>query len=383
MFNYQSYDDNLDGNISAAHHQYDPETGEIFNFTINFGRTPSMTVFSISKTGKVTILAKITHRLLPNGAGSVPFNPSYIHSFWLTKDYVILPESPLYYSNHGLDLVFSGTVIGGLAWQENAQTYLHVISRDPSKGGHIVSVPTDPFFTFHTANGFSEKDEQGNTTLHLDCCAFANGDVVYAVHGYGAVDERNGSSNNVGKKKDKFRGLSLDEDNAIHYANLVRYSVFLPMDDIRKDAKVTHRVLTENMEFPRFSQKNTIKPYRYVWGCQQMGDNHEYTGLVKVDLETGETIKFALDNCVCSEPIFVPKDMKSTDAPEDQGALLSFVNVPESAKKDGSSSSSNCFLIILDAATMQELARCDIGNFNATTFHGSFVDMEFQSVSLN
>lgn len=338
-----------------------------------------MTVFSISKTGQVTILAKITHRLLPNGKYT-SFNPSYIHSFWLTKDYVVIPESPLIYTNHGLDLVLSGTVVGGLAWQANEPSYLHVISRN-KQAGQVVSVPTDPFFTFHTANGFGETDSEGNTTLHLDCCAFASGDVVYAVHSFGAVDEGVDTNSKQGaKKEEKLRGLRLDSDGAADYADLVRYSISLPSNENGKNAKVTRRVLAENVEFPRFSPKKTITPYRYVWGCQQTGDNRQDTGLIKVDLTTGETARFALDNCTCSEPVFVPKDMESADAPEDQGALLSFVNV-RATSVDGSSS--DCFILILDAANMQELARCYIGKFNATTFHGSFVDMEFQSVSPN
>jgi torulene dioxygenase len=57
---------------------------------------------------------------------------------------------------------------------------------------------------------------------------------------------------------------------------------------------------------------------------------------------------------------------------EDDGVILSIVNRKH-----------QCFLVVLDAATMVELARSVMGNFTANTIHGSFVDHHGKGVAVN
>jgi torulene dioxygenase len=72
----------LKGQMSCAHAQLDHETGEIFNFNLDLGASCTWRIFKSSlTTGKTEILAAISDKNVP---------PAYIHSFCLTKDYVIL-----------------------------------------------------------------------------------------------------------------------------------------------------------------------------------------------------------------------------------------------------------------------------------------------------
>ncbi|KAI9312483.1 carotenoid oxygenase [Dichotomocladium elegans] len=352
LFKYENYHHEFEGFLSAAHHQYDPHTDETFSLTLRFGHLPAINIFAIHKSGEVTrMLARLTHRHLPNGDTTQPILPCYIHSFWLTERYVIIPETPLHYSNNGLDLVMNGTIITGLAWKEDAPAYLHVIDRQ--NGGLVVSVPTEAFAMFHTANAWDSVDDDGNIVIHMDCCAFKNADFLYKLSG------------NSPPTSIRIRGITIFPDNEVEYPDLRRYRII--MKDA-KDARASVSTLVSNFEFPRFSQRQALEPYTFAWGCQRLTDGR--VCIAKANLETGRILPFDLRGHFFSESIFVPRP-DATE--EDDGALLSFVNTQD-----------RCMLLVLDARTMEEIVRCDIGNFTATTFHGSYVDSDhFENISIN
>lgn len=82
---YGALDHRLSGGMTASHACVDPVTGDTYNFVLNFGKTPTYTVFGIpgdsghGSTEKVNILAVI------DDAPS-----AYIHSFFMTTKYVVL-----------------------------------------------------------------------------------------------------------------------------------------------------------------------------------------------------------------------------------------------------------------------------------------------------
>lgn len=372
------------GPLSAAHHQYDPETKEVFNFVTNMGRTPSLVAFKVSPSGETTILAEIKQRKLPENlqgdtynAKKGPFVPTYIHAFWMTKNYIIFPESPLQFTNNGLDILLTGNLTASMRWDEEGPMYLHVVSRHGD--GHVTTLPVEPFYTFHTSNAWDTVDEQGNVQLHLDACAFPNGDVAYSVHSFGHPVRPTDEPKVADMTHTKPRGITMPPVyNGLAFGDLKRYTLSWNADS----ASTSATTLTRNAEFPRFNPLNTLKPYRYVWANQQImvsDTSCERYNLVKIDLETGKLTKFDKPGYACSEPIFVPRSMVAGEKEEDEGAILSLVNIldPKDPEKD------RCILLILDAQTMKEVGRCDVGDFTTTTFHGSFVDQHFENVSMN
>jgi torulene dioxygenase len=78
---YEQLDPRLDGPLSAAHSCRDQETGDFYNYSCKFGaRFPTYKIFRIGgKDGKVDVLAEIK---------DAP--PSYVHSFAMTKRFVVL-----------------------------------------------------------------------------------------------------------------------------------------------------------------------------------------------------------------------------------------------------------------------------------------------------
>ncbi|KAF7724670.1 hypothetical protein EC973_000842 [Apophysomyces ossiformis] len=361
LFNYASLDKRLDGELSAAHHQYDPVTGEIFNFTLKL-MPPRLQVFVTTRTGEVHVLANISRH---NGKS---IRPAYIHSFWLTKNYVIIPESPLYF--HAIDFLVGGTAVSGLHWDRSRPTYLHVIGRRPDQG-HITTIEVEPFYTFHTANAWDSMDED-EPVITMDCAAFPDGDIIYQLQTFGnPLRKPQPSFDQVQTVKPN--GITMHPKRQNTFGDMRRYRIWLRSERSRYD------VLARNVEFPRFNQNLALKPYRYVYCCEmQPVDTYktETYGLVKLDLNDGSTYKYEQDGFCCSEPIFVPNP---NGVDEDDGVVLSFVNVIDRQASEHDRS----ILMILDAKDMKELARCDIGSFTAVTFHGSYVNHDFENISIN
>ena len=106
-----------------------------------------------------------------------------------------------------------------------------------------------------------------------------------------------------------------------------------------------------------YRHRNT-RDYRYAWGASsRVGDWLD--SVVKLDV-TGidEPLTWSEDGCYPGEPVFVG------DGEPDSGVLLSIVL---DARRDTS------FLLVLDAGTLEELARADAPHTIPFHFHGDFM----------
>jgi carotenoid cleavage dioxygenase-like enzyme len=83
--------------------------------------------------------------------------------------------------------------------------------------------------------------------------------------------------------------------------------------------------------------------------------------IVKADVAKRSSTIWAEDGCYPGEPVFVAAP---NAAHEDEGALLSVV-------LDGRTG--NSFLLVLDASSLQELARAEVPHHIPFGFHGQFV----------
>jgi carotenoid cleavage dioxygenase-like enzyme len=83
-------------------------------------------------------------------------------------------------------------------------------------------------------------------------------------------------------------------------------------------------------------------------------------GIVKLDVERGEHATWTQDGQYPGEPVFVPEPGAEA---EDAGVLLSVV-------LDAARGTS--FLLVLDAATLEERARAEVPHHIPFSFHGQF-----------
>lgn len=358
VFTYTTYDKQLKGQFSAAHHQMDPKTNEIFNFTLLFAPKPRMVVFSANQEGEVKVLADISQR-----TDNTAFQAPYIHSFWLSENYVIIPESPLTYGDKGINMLLTGAALSSMIWKEGAPTYLHIIHR---QGGLVASIPVPGFFTFHVANAFETTDENGDSILTLDSASFATGDIMHQLHQFGGAQAKRAYTGS--EQTSLLNGIKFPPHRQTSFGDFKRYKL-----NISQKKFIGDQTICENVEFPRFNQTYYFKDYQFAFGCQLSAyteKQDESNGLVKINLKTKEVKRYdGPEGFYCSEPIFVPHPEAKS---EDEGVLLSLVN-----------NTNCCYLVVVDAVKMVELARFTIGQFTAVTFHGSYVDHEFESINVN
>ena len=351
-----------------------------------------MIAFSINRSGQVSILAEITHRKLASKNDchfGTRIRPSFIHAFMLTQNHVIIPESPLYYNN--TDILFAGNAAGSYVWDEKSPSFFHIISRRPDMG-HVITIPVDNFFSFHHGNAWDTiDDENGNPMIILDTCAFPNADIIYQLHSFGTYLRGPDYSLSIATRDDKKHtrpmGISFPPIRQSSFGDLRRYRLSWNRD--LTEGSGSYTTIAQNIEFPRFSQHYALRRNRFVWACQLLTPSTtkeaERYSLVKINLESGTIVSYNKPRYSCSEPIFIPKKKFIDDNDddngrcEDEGAVVCLVNVVGKAGPEEDRS----FLLVLDACTMEEIARCDIGAYNISTFHGSYVDSDYNNVSIS
>lgn len=100
------------------------------------------------------------------------------------------------------------------------------------------------------------------------------------------------------------------------------------------------------------------RPHRFVYGISNKNETQLFGNIVKVDLESGETISWSLEGAYTGEPVFVA-DPEGVD--EDDGCLL--LVVLEGRRRR------SC-MVCLDAKTMTEVARAPMPISVPFGFHG-------------
>lgn len=140
----------LKGSLSAAHARSDPVTGDIFNFNLEFGSTPTWRIFKVEKaSGKTSILATITD--CPG---------AYIHSFFLTGKYVVLCVWNSYFSMNGLSVLYHRNILDALQpYDETKKNRWYVIDRSEKQEGVVGVYESESFYAFHSINAWDEGDD--------------------------------------------------------------------------------------------------------------------------------------------------------------------------------------------------------------------------------
>lgn len=322
------------GNMTAAHGQYDAATGEYFNFVLDLGPNPGVyKVFCVNPNGKLEVLAEIRDRT------------SYVHSFALTKNYIIFIVFPQRVDS--MKVLFERSLLGAMAFDENADTKFYVISRTQKK--LVATYSSESFWCFHTVNSF--EDSVGD--IQIDLCRYENADFISQLY-----------VNNLRTKDySQFDG-----------ALLYRYSLPSVEQVIASQGKsaalplaVGKKLCDTALELPRFNETMHLKEYRYAYGPRlgrdptDSSEPQTLSRIAKIDLRTGASFCWSQPHGHCSEAIFVPNP---DGVEEDDGCLVCVAF-------DASCSSS--FLLILNARTMSEIARAPCPTVPAG-FHGAYIN---------
>ncbi|KKK21384.1 hypothetical protein AOCH_000719 [Aspergillus ochraceoroseus] len=332
------------GPLSCAHARYDQVTGDLYNYNLNFGLSGgAYRIFKTSAdTGKTEIIATI------RGPG---VKAAYIHSFFLTEDFIILCVWPLYFTGHGASVLWGRNIIDALKFNPHAQTKWYVVDRKGGRG-QVVTFQSPAFFSFHTVNAFQEaKSEKGTVDILCDIIQYPDDRLM-----------RNLYYENV---------LSTGSGRPPHESaspTFVRYKLAgVPMKGRIPKGKIRSAEIIKAVkgagELPTLNPHYGTKKQRYTYGIVDRGYSSFVDGLGKIDLETNEITYWGKEPKphTPGEAIFVSD---GTDESEDAGYLLSVV-------LDGEKGTS--YLMCLNARDMTEVARAEIDHAISITLHGTHV----------
>ena len=315
IFNYEK---KYKQHITTVHPQFDFKEKTVYQLVTRFGRVSHYRFLRIFEDGRTEVV------------GEIPVSqPSYMHSFGLSPNYLILTEFPLVVQP--LALLFQiKPFIENFKWKPKRGTVFHIMER---KSGKVIArIKTDPFFAFHHINAYEKGDE-----LIVDINGYPDAEVINAFY------------------LDRMR----DENSEIPFGDLRRYKINL------KTKRISHEILADeclelsHFDYQRFNMKAN---YRFVYGVSINKNKRKgfYNQLVKFDLKSGKTKTWFEEHSYPGEPIFVGKPDRSK---EDDGVLFSVI-LDEKAEQS--------FLLMLDAESMQEIARAEVPQAILFGYHGTF-----------
>ncbi|KAJ7185374.1 carotenoid oxygenase [Mycena filopes] len=340
----------LTGQTSCAHPEFDPETGDMFNFNLDFGSTPVYRVFCTSAaTGKTTILAKLSGK---------DAKAAYLHSFFLTENFLILCVWPSYFQLGGAGILWQRNILDALAdFDPSAKTKWHVIDRRHGKGV-VAMFESSAMFAFHSVNAYETPGKGGALDIICDVVQLRNLDILKKFY----YDNMVSTAPNAGKRT---------FDYVAGKDGMARYKLAgIPTATESSSSSKPLRCAAELVfimppsatgELPTINPAYHTKPHRYIYGVGDRRQSSFLDSLVKMDTATQTGQVWSATAQTPGEPIFVANPERED---EDEGVVLSVV-------LDGMSGCS--YLLVLDAKTWTEVGRAEVPAAVGFGFHGMHV----------
>ncbi|KAI5455604.1 carotenoid cleavage dioxygenase 1 [Mariannaea sp. PMI_226] len=340
----------LKGFISCTHAQKCPRTGDFFNFNLELGKQAVYRVFTVSAgTGKTEILATISR---PDVA------PAYIHSFFLTQNFVILCVPSTHFVKGGIKVKEERNILDAISpFDESQKSHWFIVDRMRGRGV-VAEFESDAGFFFHSVNSFEELGTDGSLNIFCDVVEYLNQDILRSLY-YDVLVNRNSKGSNFYSDDSRRRGvlIRLGRYRLNIRPNATSASNIKP--NVQKAEKELTVLTPHAGELPSINPNFNTRRHRYMYSLCNRGLSSLFDGIVKTDTATREALFWNNEKGhTPGEPIFVPRP----GAPgEDDGCLLSLV-------LDGNKKSS--YLLCLDARSMTELGRAEIGLPVGLGFHG-------------
>lgn len=333
----------LDGPLSASHAKSDPRTGDVYNYNIGFAPQPTYRVFCVSAaTGETSILATFAA------------TPSYLHSLFLTEDYVIVCVWNAHLSPKELA---NGTLLDALQqFDPSKPAKWYVVDRKHGQG-LIATYDSRAFFCFHSINAWQELSPTDPSKIDIvaECVLFETTDVLHRLY-YDLLVSSSASAQHDSMK----RHFSDSKITRFRLASVPT----TPIVDIKTKMIASVDWATSEtppLELPTLNPAYLTRPHRYTYAVVGRGKSTFLDGIMKFDSETRETLFWTEHAQSPGEPIFVADPERET---EDAGVLLSVV-------LDGMTGRS--YLLCLDAKTLAEIGRAHVDGPIGFGFHGQHV----------
>lgn len=240
------FKDKIKGQVTTAHPHYNARTGEFFNYVVKFSAKSVYRIYKGNSEAKRELLCEIPVK-----------NPSYMHSFGLSENYIILTQFPLVINP--LKLIFSGKpFIENYQWRPELGTVVTLINR--SSGEVDANIKTESFFAFHHINSY-EKDGE----VIVDLCAYSNPDVIRALY---------------------LNNLTGENPSEFPMPHLHRLSL-----NLKQNLCSSKKISNVGIELPRINYQNfNTRPYKFAYGAAFSNSDSFINQLVKADVTSGQNI---------------------------------------------------------------------------------------------
>jgi carotenoid cleavage dioxygenase-like enzyme len=308
------YNDRLPAGATTAHpHQ---EGDRLINQVLQYSALPAYRFYQQKALGPRQEIGRVTVE-----------DVSYVHSFGMSQTLLILTCCPFQVAPLKL-LLRNRPFIENFSWKPETGTRFHLLPR-PGQSGPDRRLKAEPFFTFHHVNSVDHEDG----SLAVDLIGYDDARIIQ-----------------------QLQLSQLARGEGIDFGRFRRYR-------IAQDGRWVDRELTSQhaLELPNIPPGLDTRPYRFVYGISADPESSLfYDRLIKLEVDTDRALYWQETHHFPGEPIFVADPDRHG---EDHGVLLSLVLAGEQARS---------FLLVLDAESMQELARAYLPGPVTHGFHGFF-----------
>ena len=349
----------LTGWMSSTHPQVDPLTGDTYSYNLSFTIPCTYRVFVTSKaTGTTTILASVW---------GLDIRPAYLHSFFLTPDFVILCLWGSFFAAGGAKVIWEKNLLDAISpFDPKARTTWLIVDRKHDRG-LVAKFDSPAMFAFHTVNAWQEPGQEGTTDIYCDLIQYPSLDVLHRFY----YDNLRSSGRGV----HKWAGSGIDRSS--QKPCLARYRLSKvpltgektgdrpPKLPVKGTAERILELLTPLVgDLPVINEHMKFKKQRYLYTLVDRGLSSFVDGIAKLDIDTQQVKYWSRPHHTPGEVMFFPrsagKRMENRED-EDDGYLASVI-------LDGDQGRS--YLLCLDAKTMEEVGRAEMEVAVGIGFHG-------------
>jgi beta,beta-carotene 9',10'-dioxygenase len=270
---------------------------------------------------------------------SIPTDQSaFIHAFSVTDRYIILPESPLRLD--GALYGSGGSVAGAVYWRKDTPMYLHII--DLNEKRLVRTIEVRPSYVMHTVNAYEDGDE-----IVLDMAVYDDGNHVWELGLDPALRPAGGMFTEARAPELRSHGKP--------YRYRLNPNTGAVSETLIADVCVELTTVD-------YAQRNGVRYDRfYSTGIDDRPTSRFYNQLSSFNLASGDYKTYSVDKHYLGEPVFVPRPGRTA---ESDGVLLS-------VGLDGVAGHS--YLLALDPATLEPIARALVPHAVPSGFHGYFI----------
>jgi all-trans-8'-apo-beta-carotenal 15,15'-oxygenase len=303
----------------SAHPKCDPETGDVYNFGISFGKAAILNLYRVDANGKLK-----QRNSFPIGKAPL------IHDFVMAGRYLLFFISPVRLNTLPL-LLRAKSFSDSFSWKPEEGTQILVFDRDSLE---LVSQgETEPWYQWHFGNG----------------CVDADGNAVVDVIRY-----ENFNTNQFLKE------VAMGDVKTPADATLWQ----IRLNPLSGQVIEMNNLLDRSCEFPIVKQTEVGQPWRYTYLSIHRPEDSTpglFTAIARFDQQTGELIEANCgEECYPVEPIYAPDAYNS-----DQGWIITVIY-------DGKTDQSEVWIFDSNRLNDTPVCRLALPEVIPVGFHGTW-----------